>query len=157
MLLQSKQIVAIDDTHSILTFLRISLEALGATFHGAATAAGGITLCETVKPDLVVLDLGLPDKEGLNILPRLKRIDKERSLPVVVLTVRKDQDTIAVAAERGADAYVTKPFIMDDLIEVILNTLQASAGARMRLVKNEEQTQAGGGAPPKNSLYPQPV
>src|SRR5882724_2607445 len=72
MRLLNKHIVVIDDTHSILTFLRISLEALGATFHGAATASGGLALCETANPDLIILDLHLPDKEGLNILPRLK-------------------------------------------------------------------------------------
>src|ERR1700727_1723548 len=117
--LANKHIVAIDDTHSILTFLRISLEALGATFQGAATASGGMALCETAHPDLVILDLGLPDKEGLRILPRLKHMNKEHELRVVVLTVRKEQETMKAAMDLGADAYVTKPFIMDDLIEVI--------------------------------------
>jgi DNA-binding response OmpR family regulator len=116
-------IIAIDDTHSILTFLRISLEALGATFSGAATAAGGIALCETEQPDLVILDLGLPDKEGLDIIARLKRIHKEKNLPVIVLTVRKEQEAKEKALSLGADAYVTKPFIMDDLIEVIRDKL----------------------------------
>lgn len=117
--LDNRHIVAIDDTHSILTFLRISLEALGATFHGAATAAGGLALCESIHPDLVVLDLGLPDKEGLNILPQLKKLD----LTVIVLTVRKEQETIQTAMARGADAYMTKPFIMDDLVEVMYKSL----------------------------------
>ena len=79
----NKRIVAIDDTHSILTFLRISLESMGAHFSGAATASGGLALCETEKPDLIVLDLGLPDKEGFDILPRLRRIDKERNIPII--------------------------------------------------------------------------
>jgi len=136
--LLNKHIVVIDDTHSILTFLRISLEALGAKFHGAATAAGGLALCETEHPDLVILDLGLPDKEGLNILPRLKRIGKERNLPVVVLTVRKEQEVVKTAMELGADAYVTKPFIMDDLIEVIYSQLRLQAdNPRLKLVKPE--------------------
>ena len=122
--LTNKRIVAIDDTHAILTFLRISLEAMGATFNGAATASGGMALCETVHPDLVILDLGLPDHEGFDILPRLKRLNKDRDLSVVVLTVRKEQESRDKAKEMGADAYVTKPFIMDDLIEVILDKLQ---------------------------------
>ena len=123
MTLRNKHIVAIDDTHSILTFLRISLEAMGATFHGAATAAGGVALCESAHPDLVVLDLGLPDREGLNILPRLKRLYKDENLPVIVLTVRKEQEAQEMAAKMGADAYITKPFIMDDLIDVIHDKL----------------------------------
>lgn len=62
--LANKHIVAIDDTDSILTLLRISLETEGATFSGAATASGGLAICETKYPDLVILDLGLPDHEG---------------------------------------------------------------------------------------------
>jgi DNA-binding response OmpR family regulator len=136
--LENKRIVAIDDTPAILTFLRISLEALGATFQGAATAAGGVALCESDKPDLVVLDLGLPDKEGLSILTRLKRIDKERNVPVIVLTVRKEQEAMATAAELGADAYLTKPFIMDDLIEVIYSKLNIKRDPHLTLAKNDK-------------------
>lgn len=133
--LLNKHIVVIDDTHSILTFLRISLEALGATFHGAATAAGGIALCEKVNPDLVVLDLGLPDKEGFNILPRIKHIGKRKNVQVVVLTVRKEQDDIDMAAQLGANAYVTKPFVMDDLVAVIYDKLNIQRDAHLQLVK----------------------
>lgn len=123
MQLANKTIVAIDDTHSILTFLRISLEAMGATFKGAATASGGMALCEGSPPDLVILDLGLPDHEGFDILPRLKKLTKDRELPVVVLTVRKEQESRDKAEELGADAYMTKPFIMEDLMEVIRTKL----------------------------------
>ena len=121
--LTNKHIVVIDDTHAILTFLRISLEALGAVFHGAATAAGGLALCETANPDLILLDLNLPDQEGMNILPRLKHISRERNVPVIVLTVHKEQEARSQAQELGASAYVTKPFVMDDLIDVIHNQL----------------------------------
>jgi len=91
--LTNKHIIVIDDTHSILNFLRITLEALGAQFTGAATASGGLALCETTNPDLIVLDLGLPDKEGFDILGRLKHLDKEGRIPIIVLTVRNsDKD-----------------------------------------------------------------
>lgn len=129
--LTNKHIVAIDDTHSILTFLRISLEALGAKFHGAATASGGLAMCESVNPDLVVLDINLPDKEGFDILPRIKHLAKEKNVPVIVLTVHKEQEARDQAARLGASAYLTKPFIMDDLLEVILQQFEpgSSAGA----------------------------
>src|SRR5688572_20591046 len=115
-MLEDKQIVVIDDTYSILKFLRISLEAMGAKFHGAATASGGLALCETGTPDLVILDLGLPDKEGFDILPRIKRLGKGHNIPVVVLTVRNEPEDRETALKLGADAYVTKPFIMSDLM-----------------------------------------
>lgn len=124
MSLANKHIVAIDDTHAILTFLRISLEAMGATFDGAATASGGMALCETKRPDLVILDLGLPDHGGLDILPRLKHLSKHRDLPVIVLTVRKEQEARDTAARLGANAYLTKPFLMEDLVKVIYEKLE---------------------------------
>lgn len=123
MLLADKHIVAIDDTHSILNFLRISLESLGARFHGAATASGGLALCESDLPDLIVLDLGLPDKEGFDILPRLKRIGKSGEIPIIVLTVRNSQEDRETAASMGASAYITKPFEMSALLEVIYDKL----------------------------------
>lgn len=126
MSLANKRIVAIDDTHAILTFLRISLEAMGATFDGAATASGGMALCETKHPDLVILDLGLPDHGGFDILPRLKHLYKNHDLPVIVLTVRKEQEARDTATKLGANAYLTKPFIMDDLVGVIYNQLHIS-------------------------------
>jgi DNA-binding response OmpR family regulator len=117
--LKNRHIVAIDDAASVLTFLRVSLEEMGAKFHDAQTAAGGLALCEQVKPDVVVLDLGLPDKEGFNILPQIKRVDGKRSPVVVVLTVRNDLKYKAMAEALGADAYITKPFRMEDLVDVI--------------------------------------
>jgi DNA-binding response OmpR family regulator len=117
-----KTIVAIDDARSIRTFLRISLESQGVKFHEAGTAHDGLTLCKQVKPDLVVLDLGLPDDDGLTILPEIKRSESStKGVPprVVVLTVRKEIEMQERAYELGADAYITKPFMVDELIEVI--------------------------------------
>ena len=117
--LTNKHIVAIDDTDSILTLLRISLEIEGATFSGAATASGGLAICETKCPDLVILDLGLPDHEGFDILLRLKRLKKDKELPVVVLTARIDSESVKQAEVLGADAYITKPFNVENLINLI--------------------------------------
>lgn len=137
MLLSNKSIVAIDDTHAILTFLRISLEAMGASFKGAATASGGMALCESTMPDLVILDLGLPDHEGFEILPRIKRLkQKHTNLPVIVLTVRKENESREKASNYGADAYVTKPFIMDDLLSVISDLLKLEDDNAPQLVKS---------------------
>jgi two-component system, OmpR family, KDP operon response regulator KdpE len=116
---KDKHIVVVDDTESIRTFLRVALEAHGANVRTAATAAGGLGLCEQQKPDLVILDLGLPDHEGLDILPRLKRLDKHHNLPVIILTVRNDWKHKEDAVGLGADAYIAKPFDLDLLIDTI--------------------------------------
>lgn len=116
-MLTGKKILAIDDAVSIRTFLRISLESQGADFHEAGTARGGLSMCQKVQPDLVVLDLGLPDEDGLSILADIKAT---ASFPqVIVLTVRKENEMKEKAAELGADAYITKPFMVDELMDVI--------------------------------------
>lgn len=119
MTLKDCKIVAIDDTPSIRTFLRVSLEDEGAEFYGASTAKDGLKLCEQIIPDLVVLDLGLPDIDGLDILPRIKETQSGNNPPVIVLTVRKGKDTIHAAYDKGANGYLTKPFMVEDLLEII--------------------------------------
>lgn len=130
MTLSGKHIVAIDDTQSIRTFLRVSLEDEGAHFYEAATAEEGYQLCQKVKPHLIVLDLGLPDMDGLELLPRLKEITANnlQSAPrVIILTVRKGRKTIEEACSKGADGYLTKPFMVDDLLDVIDEELDGLA------------------------------
>lgn len=121
-----KTILAIDDARSIRTFLRISLESQGVDFHEAGTAHDGLAICRKIKPDLVVLDLGLPDDDGLTILPEIKQMDGPQSgCPprVIVLTVRKENEMKERARELGADAYITKPFLVDELMEAIASHL----------------------------------
>ncbi len=121
MSLTNKRILAIDDTPSIRTFLRISLQSQGASFHEASTAQEGIDKYKEIHPDVVVLDLGLPDRDGLDILPEILRAAPAgRPGPaVIILSVRKEQRTKDTAYEMGACGYVTKPFIMEDLLDVI--------------------------------------
>lgn len=120
----NKNILVIDDTPSIRAFLRISLEAHGASVFEAGTAGEGLEISGRVKPDLIVLDLGLPDQDGLEILPQLKQQSDARdgdhsTTKIVVLSVRNEQRTIAEALRLRADAYVTKPFLMENLLEVL--------------------------------------
>ncbi|MBI3420254.1 MAG: response regulator [Proteobacteria bacterium] len=128
--LRDKKILVIDDAVPIRTFLRISLQAQGVSYFEAGTAAGGLQMCAEVKPDVVVLDLGLPDADGLDILADLKKKTANGHFPsVVVLTVRKEQAMISRAYALGADAYLTKPFLMEDLLDLIQAQLQMSSPA----------------------------
>jgi DNA-binding response OmpR family regulator len=115
----NKTVLAIDDTPAIRTFLRVSLMDHGVDFHEAATASEGVSKCSRLEPDVVVLDLGLPDQDGLEILPRLKSCCKNKVPAVIVLTVRDDRKVKEKAFSLGGDMYVTKPFEMDDLIEAL--------------------------------------
>lgn len=121
--LENTKVLVIDDTASIRTFLKISMMDHGVDFLEAASAEEGMTLCESESPEVVILDLGLPDRDGLDILPEIVASAKGDEPKVVVLTVRSDRETREAAYDRGASAYLTKPFIMDDLIETIEHIL----------------------------------
>lgn len=136
-MLRGKHIVVIDDTESIRNFLRISLEAHSAFVQTAATASGGLALCEQSPPDLVVLDIGLPDHEGLHILPRIKRLGNDHAPAVIILTVRREQRFIEKAKELGADAYLIKPCFVEDVTEVIENLLNINKAPYLSLVVTE--------------------
>lgn len=118
-ILQDKKILAIDDTAAIRRFLRISLMDQGVDFHEAATASEGVRLCQELAPDFVVLDLGLPDRDGLEIISELKKAGGKASPAIVVLTVRSERRYRETAFARGADAYITKPFEVDELVETL--------------------------------------
>ena len=105
--------LVIDDEVQIRRLLRITLEANGYRVIEAAGGQAGLTQAATCRPDVVILDLGLPDLDGVAVLKRLREWSHT---PVVVLSVRdRDEDKIA-ALDNGADDYVTKPFSTAELL-----------------------------------------
>lgn len=118
-------VLVIDDELQIRRFLRIGLEANGYKIHEASTGQEGITKAAQLRPDIIILDLGLPDMDGLDVLLRLREWTKT---PVIILSVREgDHDKISVL-DAGADDYLTKPFSMEEL------------QARMRVALRHTQT-----------------
>jgi two-component system KDP operon response regulator KdpE len=106
-------ILVIDDEPQIRRFLRAGLGAEGYRISEAASGGEGLAAAAKEKPDLVVLDLGLPDMDGLEVLQALRG----RSLmPVIVLSIRAGEPGKVAALDHGADDYVTKPFGMDELL-----------------------------------------
>lgn len=107
------QILIIDDEVQIRRFLRISLEANGYRVHEIVTGQEGIIKTAQLRPDMVILDMGLPDMDGLEVLKRLREWTQT---PVIILSVRdSDRDKVA-ALDAGADDYLIKPFSMDELL-----------------------------------------
>lgn len=129
MLLSKHDILVIDDSPGIRTFLNVSFGRSGARIHEAPNADTALKLFRNVKPDLVILDLGLPDKDGLDLLPDLCAEDTGKQLAIIVLSVRNDTYSRTKALERGAHAYVTKPFMMEELYESIEDILCRHHGA----------------------------
>ena len=103
----------IDDEVQIRRLLRVVLESADYQVHEAETAAQGLTDAATRRPDVVLLDLGLPDSDGVNVLRRLREWSK---VPVIVLSVRDDEEGKVAALDAGADDYVTKPFSSAELL-----------------------------------------
>lgn len=105
--------LVIDDEVQIRRLLRVTLEANGYRVVEAATGAAGIIEAAQARPEVVLLDLGLPDMEGLAVLRRLREWSR---VPVIVLTVRDREEDKIAALDQGADDYVTKPFSTGELL-----------------------------------------
>jgi two-component system, OmpR family, KDP operon response regulator KdpE len=101
------RILVIDDETQIRRLLRITLEGGGFEVREAETGSLGLTEAAGLRPDGVVLDLGLPDLDGKEVLRRLREWSK---VPVLVLTVRDSEKEVIAALDAGADDYLTKPF-----------------------------------------------
>jgi len=105
--------LVIDDEPQMRRLLRVILEANGYRVFDAATGKDGIVEAAQRKPDVVLLDLGLPDLEGLEVLKRLREWSP---VPVIILSVRDREDDKVAALDAGADDYVTKPFNSAELL-----------------------------------------
>jgi two-component system, OmpR family, KDP operon response regulator KdpE len=105
--------LVVDDEVQIRRLLRVCLEADGYRVQEAATGQEAITEAAQHKPDVVLLDLGLPDMDGVGVLKRLREWSR---VPVLVLSVRDREEDKIAALDHGADDYVTKPFSTGELL-----------------------------------------
>jgi len=105
--------LVIDDELQIRRLLRVCLEANGYRVSEAATGKEGIAEAAQRPPDVVILDLGLPDTEGVTVLKRLREWSR---VPIIVLSVRDREEDKIAALDNGADDYVTKPFSSGELL-----------------------------------------
>jgi two-component system, OmpR family, KDP operon response regulator KdpE len=120
------QLLVIEDDERIRTALIRALRDRGHAVTSAATALTGLQQAVEDRPDLVVLDLGLPDLDGRELLRMLRAVS---SVPVVVATARDDDDSVVQALDAGADDYVLKPFRADQLEARIRAVLRRAAGS----------------------------
>jgi two-component system KDP operon response regulator KdpE len=107
------RILIVDDEPQIRRFLRASLQAHDYEVIEADTGKEGIRQATLQKPELVILDLGLPDTDGMEVITGLREWSK---VPIIVLSVRSDEADKIDALDRGANDYVTKPFSMGELL-----------------------------------------
>jgi len=105
-------VLVIDDEPPILRFLRTSLRAAGHLVVCAENASSALTALAAEKPDVVVLDLGLPDRSGFEVITEIR---KRSPVPIIVLSARDDERSKVQALDLGADDYIGKPFGMAEL------------------------------------------
>lgn len=125
-------IIVIEDDLPIRRFLRTGLSTHGFTVFEADTGKQGIVEASVRKPDLVILDLGLPDMDGVDVI---KAIRAWSELPIIILSARSSEQHKIDALDAGADDYLTKPFGFGELLARIRVALRHS-------IKPNEQTQA---------------
>lgn len=114
-------VLVIDDEAQIRRLLRVTLEGAGYRVVEAASGGEGVTQAAQCRPDLILLDLGLPDLGGLQVL---RRIREWSPVPVVILSVRDGEAEKVEALDGGADDYVTKPFYSGELLARIRAALR---------------------------------
>lgn len=107
------QILVIDDERSIRRMLQVLLEGAGHTMASAEDGSHGLHALALERPDLLILDLGLPDMDGLEVLRRLREWS---TVPVLILSARPDPADKVKALDLGADDYLTKPFDAHELL-----------------------------------------
>lgn len=119
------KVLIVDDEPQIRRFLRASLQAHDYDVIEAENGKEGVRACTVQKPDLLILDLGLPDMDGQDVI---KLVREWSTIPIIILSLRSDDSDKIEALDRGANDYVTKPFSMGELL------------ARMRVALRQGRT-----------------
>ena len=122
------KVLLVDDEKSILMMLEVNFRAAGFDVVTATSAAGALEMAVTARPDALVLDLGLPDLDGWEVVKRLRELDGVASTPVVVLSGTDRNDALMRGYASTVEAYVTKPVEPDELVQIVRRVLARSGG-----------------------------
>jgi two-component system, OmpR family, KDP operon response regulator KdpE len=122
---QDVRVLVVDDERSIRRFLKASLGSQFAIFE-ATTGEEALTAVAANRPDVIILDLGLPDMDGVEVTRRLREWTQ---IPIIIVSVREQEKDKIAALDAGADDYLTKPFGVGELIARLRSALRRSAQA----------------------------
>lgn len=115
------KVLVVDDEIAIQRFLRVALNGQGFIVSEAITGQAALQSITINRPDLVILDLGLPDMDGIEVTRRMREWSK---VPIIILSVREQEDDKIAALDAGADDYLTKPFGMGELLARIRTVMR---------------------------------
>jgi two-component system KDP operon response regulator KdpE len=119
------RVLVVDDEIAILRFLRVALNSEGFVVLEASSGQEALKVLALERPDLLLLDLGLPDMDGVQVTRRLREWSQ---VPVIILSVREQEADKVAALDTGADDYLTKPFGVGELLARIRTVLRRQAG-----------------------------
>ncbi len=111
-----KKILLIEDDSDLFALLKYNLEKEGFNLVGAQTGKGAVEFCRRERPDLIILDIMLPDSDGLDICKGIRNHPELAHIPVIFLTARASETDRIVGLELGANDYIVKPFFVRELI-----------------------------------------
>ena len=111
-----KKIVLIEDDADLYSLIQYNLEKEGFAMVGSQTGKGALELCRRERPDLIILDIMLPDSDGLDICKGIRAHPELQHIPVIFLTARASETDRIVGLELGANDYIVKPFFVRELI-----------------------------------------
>ncbi len=124
--MNQRSLLVIEDDNDIIELLRYNLEREGFRILTAQSGEVGLDLVRTEFPSLILLDLGLPGIQGLDVCRRLKQRSETALIPIVILTARGEESDIVLGLELGADDYLTKPFKVRELVARVRAVLRRS-------------------------------
>lgn len=130
------EILVIDDEPQIRKLLEITLQSNGYKVREATTAREGLSIASSHPPELILLDLGLPDESGLSVLKTLR---EWYTKPVIILSVQSSEEAIVEALDKGANDYLVKPFRTGELLARIRSVLRSSvSGADSMIIRSDD-------------------
>ena len=121
--MDKNKIMLVDDNRDLVTVVKVTLENKGYSVQSAYNAKELFARLAEQKPDLIVLDVMMPQMDGLEVLKRLKSAQETSAIPVILLTAKFQYEDILNAYQLGADVYITKPFTSSQLLAEIRRVL----------------------------------
>jgi len=115
----NKTIMVVDDNPDIITIVKTILEGKGFKVLSASSGAELLNMLKNQKPDLIILDIMMPEMDGLEVLSRLKAASDTATIPVILLTAKVQYEDVLGGYKLGADYYITKPFTSTQLVNGI--------------------------------------
>jgi len=115
----NKTVMVVDDNPDIITIVKTILEGKGYNVFSAFSGAELLNMLKDQKPDLIILDIMMPEMDGLEVLSRLKAMSDTATIPVILLTAKVQYEDVLGGYKLGADYYITKPFTSTQLVNGI--------------------------------------